>query len=72
MKKRLAIIMTCIIFITSLICVGATYQQDGYAVEFNGESTNYTSIFSNNTHYVPMRIVFEKMGASIFYRGKDS
>ena len=45
--------------------------QDGFVIEINGESTDYTSIIYNNTHYVPMRMVFEKMGASIFYRGKD-
>lgn len=75
MKKKLAIIITCIVFITSFTSVSANYQdfnaQPGFMIEFNGESTDYTSVIYNNTHYVPMRIVFEKMGASIFYRSRD-
>ncbi|MEE1043605.1 MAG: D-alanyl-D-alanine carboxypeptidase family protein [Clostridia bacterium] len=74
MKKWLAVIMMCMLVISSLTLVYATYRgnlNDGYAIEINGESTEYTSIVSDGTHYVPMRMIFEKMGAYVFYRGSD-
>lgn len=74
MKKRLAIIITCIVFVTSLTFVSATYQDyiyKGYEIEFNGVETEYTSIVSSDTHYVPLRMIFEKMGAHVFYRSSD-
>ncbi len=74
MKKRLAIILTCIILITSL-CGISVYGQEinapGFAIEFNGEATDCTSVIYNDTHYIPLRAVFEKMGASVFYRSRD-
>jgi len=75
MKKLVAIIMTCVVLVVSLTCVGAIYQEfndnSGYPVHFNGESADYSSVLYNNTHYVPMRKVFEKMGAEVFYRSRD-
>lgn len=74
MKKRLAIIITCIVFVTSLTFVSATYQDyiyKGYEIEFNGVETEYTSVVSGDTHYVPLRMIFEKMGAYVFYRSSD-
>lgn len=75
MKKRFAIIMVCILIIMSSVCVSASADgfnsQEGFAIEFNGEATGYVSIICNNTHYVPLRAVFEKMGASVFYRSSD-
>lgn len=75
MKKRLAIIIMCIVFISSLTCVVATYDdlytQSGFVIEFNGEETDYKTIICNDTHYVPLRMVFERLGASVFYRSSD-
>ena len=75
MKKHLAIMMMCIVVILSFTCVSASYlgiqASDGFVIEFNGEATDDTSVIFNHTHYVPMRIVFEKMGASVFYRSRD-
>lgn len=71
MKKTLSIIITCFLIVTSIVCVYAAYQERGYVIEINGEPTEYTSVIKNDTHYVPMRMVFEKMGASVFYRDSD-
>lgn len=75
MKKLLVMIMTCIIFVTSLTCASVSCQeletQLGFVVEFNGETIDSTSVIINNTHYVPFRKVFEKMGAYVFYRNRD-
>lgn len=75
MKKWLAIIMTFILFTTYLPAVSASTQninaQSGFVIVFNGVATDYTSVICNNTHYVPMRKVFEKMGTVIFYRKQD-
>lgn len=75
MKKKLAIVLICILFIMPLTCVTATSEeyntQCGFLILFNGEPTEYTSIIYNNTHYVPMRMIFEKMGAYVFYRNSD-
>ena len=75
MKKFLVFILIFVLLVTSLIGVSANYQgnnlQSGFAILFNGEATGYTSVVSNNTHFVPMRMIFEKMGASVFYRNSD-
>ena len=75
MKNRLAIIIACIVFVTSLTCVSAISNdiitQQGFVIGINGEPTDYTSVINNDTHYVPLRMVFEKMGASVFYRSSD-
>lgn len=66
--------MAFIILFTSLsfVSVCADYTvQSGYAIEFNGEATGYNSVVIGNVHYVPMRMIFEKMGASVFYRNSD-
>lgn len=76
MKKRLALIMLCVIFITSLIPVSVNCDefagQIGYNIEFNGESIDCYSIIYNDTHYVPLRKVFENMGAFVFHRSRDN
>lgn len=75
MKKYIAILMACIAFITSITSINATYHEDyvqpGFVIEFNGEQTEYKSIVHNNIHYVPLRTIFEKLGASVFYRERD-
>ena len=75
MKKRLPIIIAVILLCVSFTCIGANCQeinaQSGFMIEFNGELTGYTSIIYNDIHYVPMRTVFEKFGASVFYNSQD-
>ena len=75
MKKQLAIVMACIVFITSFVCIDAFglngNAQSAFAIEFNGETTSSESIIRNNTYYVPLRPIFEKMGAYVFYRNRD-
>lgn len=77
MKKQLAMIMVCIVFVASFLCANASgqdfYAQDeeGFLITFNGEAIEGTSIVHNNAYYVPVRSVFEKMGAFVFYRNRD-
>ncbi len=71
MKKRLSVLLACILLITSLTGVSATNQERGYAISFNGEATEHASVVLNDTHYVPLRMIFEKMGAHVFYRNRD-
>ncbi len=75
MKRKLAIILMCLVIVASSICVGATGTesdvQRGFAIEFNGETLDCTSVIRNYTHYVPVRKICEKMGASVFYRSSD-
>ena len=75
MKKQLTVILTCIVFFISLTCVSTSFlgvnAQTGYVIAFNGELTEYESVIYNDTHYVPIRKVFEKMGTSVFYRTRD-
>mgnify|MGYP003310485750 CR=1 FL=1 len=75
MKRIMALILACVMIFTSVVCVSANEVeidiQSGLSVEFNGESLGCTSIVHNYTHYVPMRKVCEKMGASVFYRASD-
>lgn len=75
MKKWISIILACVAYITSFTFVSATNEgvsaQAGYVIAFNGEATGETSVMYNNVHYVPMRKVFETMGATIFYRSRD-
>lgn len=72
MKRKIAIIM---IFIISLTVVGGyredAYAQDGFTIMFNGEDTGYESIIQDDTHYIPLRMIFHKMGANVYYRNRD-
>jgi D-alanyl-D-alanine carboxypeptidase len=76
MKKQLAIIATCIIIFVALTGVSANCQdidaQSGFYININGVETEHTSIIRNNTHYVPVRKVFEMVEARVFYRAGDS
>ena len=74
MKKRLTVILACIVLIASFICVSAFtlgFGDKGFEIQFNGEDTGYTSVVHNDKHFVPMRKIFEKLGAQIFYRSSD-
>ena len=68
MKKIIAIIISLVVSFTT---VSASAQENGYALEINGEMTQYSSVVFNDIHYVPMRMILEKMGASVFYRSSD-
>lgn len=74
MKKLVSIIL--VFMVTSLTIVGATDQdvnfQSGFPIVLNGQATDCNSVIYNDTHYVPMRKVFEKMSATVFYRMRDS
>lgn len=75
MKKQLTILMACLMFLAFSTQVGATYPKEnsasGFVLVFNGELISDTSVIRNQMHYVPMRRVFETMGASVFYRSSD-
>ena len=76
MKKIFAVILICIVFITSLTCAKAASQdvgvQSGFEIIINGVETDYTSVIFDNTHYLPLRKVFEIMDAIVYYRERDS
>ena len=73
MKKLFVTTIVYILLIT--LSAGAVYAdlnfQNGFAIEFNGELTGRTSVICNDTHYVPLRMLSEKMGAALFYRERD-
>ena len=75
MKKWLSVILVCVVCITSSNLVRASTQEmnatSGFLIAFNGESTDFISVMYHDTLYVPMRKVFEKMGATVFYRSRD-
>lgn len=75
MKKQLVAFFMSIVLIATSTCVGASYQaqniQSGATIVVNGVTTGSHSLIYNHTHYVPLRMVFEKMGASVFYRNRD-
>ncbi len=73
MKKSLSMLLICIVLIGATICVGASMLGDNsLQLCFNGEATEVTTVFKNDVHYVPMRLSFEEMGASVFYRNRDN
>ena len=65
MKKIVAIILTLVVLLTTVTGGSANSQENGYVLEINGEQTEYTSVIFNDIHYVPMRKVFEILGANI-------
>lgn len=72
MKKYLSILIICIV-VTATVCVGANVLgESSLAIAFNGEVTESVTVFSSGAHYVPVRMAFEKMGAAVFYRGRDN
>lgn len=76
MKKWFAMVMMCVLLITSFTCTGVVennvYAKGGFVIELNGQSTEFASIIHNNIHYVPMRKIFEKTGSAVFFRSRDS
>ena len=73
MKKGFGIIIICVVFFILLICTGASRElaNNDFEIVFNGDATECTSVIANNTHYVPMRGIFEKFGAFVFFRNSD-
>ena len=76
MKKVLALLIMCMVLVSSLttMCAMATQVegQIGYDIVFNGEMINYTSVMVDNIHNVPIRKICEKMGAVVFFRQRDN
>ncbi len=75
MKRRLSLFLVCILILNMAAFVCATCEEisaeAGFVIEFNGEISEGSSVVINGEHYVPIRYVFEKMGASIYFRSRD-
>ena len=74
MKKFLSLFVVCVMLMT-VLPFGVTSQDvnaQNYTITFNGAEINGVSATYDDTLYVPFRKVFEKMGAHIFYRNRDS
>lgn len=74
MKKSLAIVLAFVVLVTSFNCISVLGQEidsQGLAVELNGVATGYATIVYNDIHYVPLRKVFEELGARVYYRNRD-
>ncbi len=74
MKKITAIILMCVVLVTSLNFVNAIGEADikpGFEIVINGVATGCTSVISNDKHHLPMRKIFELMEAKVFYRDRD-
>ena len=75
MKRRLSLFLVCILILNMTAFVCATCEEisaeAGFVIEFNGEVSEGLSVVINGEHYVPMRYVFEKMGASIYFKSRD-
>lgn len=66
MKKLTAIIILCIILFVSSVCVGATEQ-----VNYTLQEVVTDYIVLNDANFVPLRKVFEPLGANVYYRSRD-
>lgn len=74
MKKQFLLFMAFVILISFCTCINVAGQemvQTGLPLSLNGTLSGDTSILYNQMHYLPLRAVFEKMGASVFYRSRD-
>ena len=75
MKKQELKILICVVSIIALLCMVATSQEiepeSGLPIVINGEATDLISVVCNDTHYLPKRSVFEKVGALVLFRGRD-
>ena len=75
MKRRLSLFLVCILILNMVAFVCATCEEisaeAGFVIEFNGEVSEGLSVVINGEHYVPIRYVFEKMGASIYFKSRD-
>lgn len=75
MKKSFIIMMVCVLVFATVNnagVMGNDYPYDnGLNITCNGEDAYCSSVVYNNTHYVPLRIIFVKMGALVYYRGSD-
>ncbi len=75
MRKLLVLLLTCVVLCTSFAGLEVNAQvsngQAGFVIAINSSAIGYKSVVYNNAHYVPLRKVFEKMGAHVFYRSRD-
>ena len=69
MKKILSVIIAFIMLLTA-VPVWAV-DADNYKITFNGVYTESDGVIYDDTIYVPLRKVFESMGAEVFYRSRD-
>ena len=72
-KKILMIL--CALIIASSGCVAAnttkTDWENEYLIIINGAEVSTSALVDENICYVPLRIVFEQLGAKVFYRSSD-
>ena len=75
MKKFISLLLTLVVLVSPVNWVEASTQPsntgNGFSIATTSSSINCDSVFYNNTIYVPLRNVFEKMGAHVFYRSRD-
>ncbi len=46
-------------------------EENGFQIAINGQMTEYVSVVRGDIHYVPLRPVFEKAGARVYFRSRD-
>ncbi len=74
MRKQFITFITVLLIIFSTCVYGTTQEIQNdidFSVVINDKETGETSLVLNNTHYVPLRSVFEELGALIYYRNSD-
>lgn len=49
-----------------------TPEETGFAIVVNGVTLKSTSLLREEIHYLPLRAVFEKAGARVYFRSRDS
>ena len=75
MRKRFILVIVYLLSVLFSTNVGATVHKSpkeaGYQIIVNAETAGETSLILNDTHYVPLRTVFEELGALVYYRNSD-
>lgn len=46
-------------------------EENGFAIVINGNTEDFSTSVFDETHYVPLRTVFEKAGARVYFRNRD-
>ena len=75
MKRQFILFITLVFIISSVGVVGFSEDgviREGVRIEYNSCDTGYSSVIYNDAHYLPLRKIFEKMGAFVFYRSRDN
>ena len=75
MKRLFAVFFVFLIFICSGVVVCASEQNEmfleGLPIQFNQDDTGRASVIYQNVHYVPLRAIFETMGAKCYYKSNE-